>query len=198
MNRKHFVPLYDSEVPIEHRETLAKYRRLAEGHGVKLEAPLCYLVQVADFTLKGDVPKIGPCREDFKYLQDWNFADTLTMEALVFWLPCPLSSNPAKTRIGHLELLVEVREHYNLPSHHLVGFGQASLVAGLVLAHYLATDERMLLSGRYVRTDTLISGDLQLSLGNFSASGLDCVYWDGFDESFDQLQVLALGIESIT
>lgn len=197
MAKKYFDPLPGSEVPSEHRNTFAKYRALAVDHGVEASVPLCYHVRVDGLTLKGDVPRLGPCRERFRYLQSWDFADTLTMNALVFWLPCSLSSGLARTRTEHLDLLAGIRERYGLPIHHLVNFGQAQMVAGLLLAHYLATDERLPMIGHYVRTDTVISGGLQLSLGNFGAGGLDCVYWDGFDESFDRLHFLAIGLEPL-
>src|SRR3990167_1430033 len=70
----YFTPVPDADVPERHQPTLAKYRQLATDHGVPATTPVCYLVR-GGLTLKHHAPKAGPCRENFRYLQDWNFPD---------------------------------------------------------------------------------------------------------------------------
>lgn len=193
----HFTPLTDSQVPLEYQGILEKYRRMSAEQAIASSASLCCRIQVADFTLKNDAPKLGPCREKFWYLQPWQFLDVLTMDALVFWLPQLVLNSVAKTRAEHLSMLADMRERFDLPSHHMAGFGQASLVAGLLLMHYKATSERLPSNGLYVRTDTVFIAKRCLGLGGFHEQGLHCAGWFWDEWKFDGLGVLALGIEPL-
>lgn len=168
-----FTPLADADVPAEHRATLAKYRKLASEHDVPATSPVCYRVK-AEFTLKGHAPKAGPCREGFQYLQHWSFSDEPTAGCLVFWVPRTVAGSMSKTASEQLELLSNLRARLELPAHHMSGFGQASLVAGLILAHFQATGERTPLNCGWVRTDTRDADGRRLRLGVFDGAGLDC------------------------
>lgn len=191
---EYFRPLIDAEVPAEHRETLAKYRRLAEGYGVKADTSLCCRVRNG-FTLKIHAPEIGPCQQDFQYLQVWKFQDEPTSDCLVFWVPRLIDGSVSKTKHEQARLLVGLQQKFDLPKHHLTTFGQASLVAGLILTHHDRTGEKIPFEHLYVRTDTSFISRRQLGLGGFRESRLHCAgwFWDGW--KFDGLGVLALGIE---
>ncbi len=188
-----FTPILDADVPGEYRATLAKYRQLANEHGVPTTAPVCYRVR-AGFTLKSHAPMAGPCRRGFDYLQSGNFPDEPTIDCIVFWVPCILNASTSKTKDQQRTFLADLGRKLGLPVHHLSGFGKVALVAGLILAHLKAACERIPFP-ECVRTDTCYADDYRLGLGYFGAAGLDCV-----DEVFDgtasaRLGVFALGVE---
>lgn len=191
---EYLVPLTNAEVPAEHQETLAKYRKLAAEHGVESCVPLCYHVR-AGFTLKKHAPQAGLCFKNFQYLQDWNFQDKPTADSLVFWVPRLLKGSTSKTVDEQIQLLSELRQRLVFPEHHLSNFGEASLVAGLILAHFKATGERLPLEGQCTRTDTCRAVGNRLVLGSFDENGLHCDSWDWGVGQRGDLGVFALGVE---
>ncbi|MDD2786052.1 MAG: hypothetical protein PHS79_04145 [Patescibacteria group bacterium] len=150
---EYFIPLTDAEavallvesgkyVEEVAKVIVGKYRKLAIEHKVPVTTPICYRVRVG-YTLKTHAPKSGPCRKDFNYLQDWRFEDTPTSDSLVFWVPRILRDSTSKTKSEQLNLLAGLHTELELPAHHMSGFGRAGLVAGLILAHFKATGERV-------------------------------------------------------
>ncbi|MBI2551064.1 hypothetical protein HYV73_01835 [Candidatus Uhrbacteria bacterium] len=188
----YFTPLKDEDVPAERQAELAAYRKLATEHGVPANVPVCYRVRVG-FTVKGRASQFGPCYDKFGYLKDWNFPDEPTVDCLVFWIPRLLKESADKTKDQQLALLAELRQTLGLPEGHMSGFGKASLVVGLVLAHFKETGERAPLDKLSVRTDTCVSGCDRLVVGRFGESGLDVNRWHGGPAS-DGLGVFALGV----
>lgn len=191
---EYFTPLSDIDVPAEHQETLAKYRKLAAEYGVANSVPLCYRV-TGGFTLKDHAPQAGRCFRAFGYLKDWNFADKPTKYSLAFWVPRLVKGSTSKTVDEQRQLLPKLRKRLELPEHHLSGFGEASLVAGLILAQFKATGERVPASRMYARTDTCLADGKRLDLGGFDEGGLCCDIWHQTGENPDNLGVFALGVE---
>ncbi len=196
MGKKYFDPLPSSEIPSEHRSTFAKYRALAIGHGVEAGVPLCYKVR-AGFTLKKHAPRAGPCYEDFQYLRGWDFEDNPTQSALVFWVPRLVSGGTSKPADEQHWWLAHLRQRLELPEHHLSSFGQVSLVAGLILAHFKNTGERVPLGRSYACTATYSTPGGHLNLGSFGGLGLRCGNWCWSGSQGGDVGVFALGIEPL-
>lgn len=192
----YFTPIPDAEVQAKHQPTLAKYRKLASEWGVPTTTAVCYRVR-AGFTLKTHAPKAGPCYEKFSYLQDRNFPDEPTKDCLVFWIPRFAPDSINKSYDEQLQLLGEIRQRLELPKHHLTNLGWASLNAGLILAHYKATNERVPLDTYWIRTDTCHAVGDRLYLGRFDECGLNCVYWYFDEYRNDDLGVFFLGVEKL-
>lgn len=190
----YFLSLADKDVPREHASTLVKYRRLATEWGVSITTPLCYRVS-AGFTLKDHAPKNGPCYKNFSYLQDWNFSDEPTQEGVVFWIPRIVPGSVKKNVSKQMAHLAALRQRVELPAHHLASFGSVALLAGLILAHYKATGERVPFDRYWVRTDTCYAGGSRLGLGSFDEYGLSCDNWDWDGDAGGYLGVFALGVE---
>jgi len=189
-----FRPFKDEEVPVRLADLLAKWRKMAEE--LEYSGPVAWLVPKG-FTIKKHAPKLGPCRKDFQYLQDWDFPDDPTERVLVFWIPRVIPESNAKTATKQLALLKGWRERFSLPEHHLAGFGKVGLLAGLILCHFKHSQEKVPLNGQWVRTDTLSVGGVRLGLGAFFGS-LGCDYWGWNDESrHESLWVFALGVETL-
>jgi len=194
-NTDFFTPLLDHEVPVEHKDTCAKYRTLATEHDVLPTTPICYRVR-AGFTLKHHAPKFGPCHQNFDYLQDWNFPDDPTTDSLVFWVPRLLKNSTSKTKDQQMKLLSQLRTKLELPAHHLTGFGNTALVAGLILAHHKATSECIPLNQYYVRTETCFAGGGRLAL-HWRGVVLYCDGWVFGDHANGGVGVFALGVEAL-
>lgn len=198
----YFTLLSDDEVTefrtpkygrVEAETILKNERRLAQDHGCD---PVFYRVK-AGFTLRHHAPKLGPCYQNFEYLQKWKFEDRPTEDALVFWTPRVLNQSTSKNVYKQRVLLTETRKLYELPEHHLTSFGSPSLLACLILAHFKATGERVPLDKLWVRTDIFRPAGGRLDLGGFDSSyGLDCYDWGG-KRQFDHLGVFALGMEKL-
>ena len=191
---EYFVPIPDALVPEPYWQTLAKYRQLATEHGVPATTAVCYRVR-AGFIFKSHASMAGPCYENFQYLQGWSFSDEPTDDCLVFWVPRIINGSTGKTKDEQVQFLADLRAKLDLPVHHMSGFGKVGLVAGLVLAHFKATQERIPLDGLWVRTDTCHAGGARLGLGGFGDAGLGCSCWSGDDDASDNLGVFALGVE---
>ena len=188
-----FFPLSDNEVP----------PRLQDGRQIghrSMAAELGYTGPVAwhvkeGFTLKLHAPKVGPCRENFQYLQDWNFPDPPSQNSLVWWIPRWIPEINEKNVKDQLDILASFRQRFSLPAHHLSGFGPASTLAGLILRHFKRTGERVPLGGNWVRTDTLDVDGLRLYLGGFGGF-LRCGNWDWHDEyRYGNLGAFPLGVD---
>lgn len=188
-----FTPLSDANVPEQYQTTLAKYRKLATKHDVLTTTPVCYRVS-AGFTLKTYAPKLGPCYEDFQYLQNWNFPDEATSDCLVFWVPRIVKGSTSKTASKQKKLLTRLRTKLELSAHHMNNFGKVGLVAGLILAHFKATGERIPLDQYWVRTDTCDADGIRLLLGRFGDAGLDCLWLFGGRADVG-VGVFAFGVE---
>jgi len=189
-----FTPLANEDVPSQYQVTLAKYRALATDWGVPTTTSLCYRVR-AGFTLKRDAPKLGPCYNDFQYLQDWNFPDEPTQDCYVFWIPFIVPGGMGKNVAEQLQLLAELRSQHGLPSHHLTSFGSGALVAGLTLAHYKATGKRAPEDCRWVRTDTCNAGSSRRLGLSWFGGALYCDYWYWVGERDVSVGGFALGVE---
>lgn len=191
--RTYFIPLKDKDVPKKHQPTLAKYRAQARRQKVPKSVPLCYKVR-AGFTLKQHAPQVGPCYEGFQYLQNWGFPDEPTKECLVFWIPRIVPGSVKKNVSEQMAHLAELRAQTKLPSHHLASFGSSALLAGLILAHFKVTGERVPLDDYWVRTDTCSADGSRLSLHWFEGS-LRCGAWHWGGERRARLAAFALGVE---
>ncbi|HBR80122.1 MAG: hypothetical protein UX09_C0052G0002 [Candidatus Uhrbacteria bacterium GW2011_GWE2_45_35] len=186
----HFIPIPDAAVPERYKATCAIYRQLATEQGIPVSHPVCYRVR-AGFTFKIHAPKAGPCHDSLRYLQDWNFPDEATKDCFVFWVPGVLRGSTSKDVVQQRQLLSDTRTRLALPAHHLIGFGNVALVAGLMLAHFKATDERIPL---VVRIDTCDADGDRLRL--FWGGGeLYCARWFGGGKAYGNFGVLALGVE---
>lgn len=174
-----FSPISDKDLPEELREVAVKWHRLASELGY---AGLIAWKVRAGFTLKQHAPKAGPCEQNFAYLQDWRLQnDEPTKDGIVFWIPRILPNSTVKTVDEQKSLLADLRVRYDLPASHLTSFGSAALLAGLIIAHFKITGERVPLDRYWVRTDTLSADGHRLGLGNFDESGLCCdrCHWGG-------------------
>src|SRR3989338_2612496 len=150
---EYFIPVSDEDVPEQYKSTLVAYRKLAAEHGVAANTAVCYRVQ-AGFTLKSHAPKAAPCHDSYRYLQDWNFQDKATSNSFVFWVPRIMNDSTNKTTSQQITFLADLRTQLELPDYHMSGFGQVGLVAGLILAYFKATGERIPLNNCWARTDT--------------------------------------------
>lgn len=184
---QYFTSIKDSQVPAKYSADLKHFRDYATKIGVDEKIPVCYKVK-AGFTLKRHAPKSGNCYENFKYLQDWDFEDKPTEESCVFWIPKILPNSFSKTADEQRQLLK------NNGFDEL--FGEASLLAGLILHHFEKTKERI--PEMYVRTDSrLRDSGRRLFLGSFDRGGLGCDYW-GWAGAYSYLGCFTLGVKSCT
>lgn len=150
----------------------------------------------AGFTLKQSAPQeAGLCYKNFQYLQDWSFVDEPTEDAVAFWIPRLVVGSTSKNVAEQKAILLDLRRKFNLPETHLVSFGRAAILVGLIIAHYKATEERVPLSCCWARTDIYGPGGLRLYLGNFDEYGLDCGHWAWDEDRSENLGVFALGVE---
>lgn len=190
---KCFTPIPDRKLPRRFGGPLPAWRNLASELGY--EGQVAWLVR-RGFTLKQHAPKAGPCYENFAYLQGWKLRnDEPTENSVVFWIPRLLPNSTAKTVNEQMKLLADLRTRYGLPASHLVSFGSAALLAGLVFAHFKIIGERAPLDHYWVRTDTLYAGDRRMDLGDFDKHGLHCDHYFRDDHGDRSLGCFALGME---
>ena len=193
--QKMFTFLSDAQVPTAYRSTLSKYRVEARLQGVADTTPLCYRV-AKGFTLRGHAPKAGHCREDFRYLQNWDFVDEPTQDCLAFWIPRLVPGSTGKTVNEQKIHLAEFRQCLELPPHYCSNFGTASLLSGLILAHYKATGEQVPLNGLWTRTDSCDADGFRLGLG-WDPGGLGGDGWRCDDGRYGHIGCFALGVETL-
>jgi len=188
-----FIPIQDMDVPRKHQPTIVKLRAEARRQAISDSTPLCYRV-INGYTLKHHAPKAGPCRENFQYLQNWDFTDEPTVDCLVFWIPRLLPESTGKNVDEQRAHLAEFRNRLELPSHHCSSFGNVALLSGLTLAHYKATGERVPLNGLWTRTDICSVDGNRLEL-YWDSGSLYCDYWDWDGGRCDFIGIFALGVE---
>ncbi len=189
------TPLQDSEVPKQFRGWIAPYRTLLAEHECSASWPVAYSVP-PDFTTKRHAPRVGPCVEKWKYLQDWPLTnDEPTKSGIAFWIPRPLNGSTSKTASNQLVQLAETRTRLVLPAHHLSNFGSTALLSGLVLGHFRRTGERVPLNGLVARSDTLRADGDRLNL-NWRGVELLCDYWND-DVAYGGLGCFPLGFEAL-
>lgn len=154
---------------------VAAWRQLAIEHDYN--GPILWDVR-AGFTLKQHAPSYGPCHKNFSYLQGWRFEDVPTAEGLKFWIPRFLKDSRGKNKNNQLKLLAQVRDRFTLPDYQLTSFGEASLLAALILSHFKVSGERVPLGELWTRTDSLRTDGDRLILGGFDEAGFACAHWD--------------------
>ena len=194
----YLTPLKDVDVPAEHQSTLNKYRSLATSWGVAPDVAVCYRVR-AGFTLKHHVPTSGSSREDFSHLQEWNCLDEPTKDSFVFWIPRIVPDSNAQPKDALMRLLGEIRTLNKLPTHHLRNFGNVDLLAGLIIVHYKATNERVPPERLWAYTDTCAPAFGRLYLSFSVKVGLVCGYYQGLVDyqPNDEVTAFALGVETL-
>ena len=181
----------------EAERIVREWRQIATSLGYT--GPVAVMVR-SGFALKTHAPKLGPCYEQWAYLQDWTLKnDAPTADSLAFFVPRLVANSTSKNKDEQIQLLSELRKLHELPEHHLASFGDASMLAGLILLHFKRTGERTPLNGDYVRTDTVRTDGWRLLLGRFGDYGLDCHRWccSGGGRSDVRLGCFALGVESL-
>lgn len=148
----------------------------------------------AGYTLKSHAAKLGPCRQDFQYLQGWDFEDVHTTDSVLFCPPRLVPDSTNRDVDKQTAMLVKLREKYGLPANFFSSFGEPSTLSGIILANYNQTGERVPLSGFWARTNArLRDGGYRLDLGGFDRGGLHCAYW-GWDDANGCIGCFALGV----
>lgn len=177
----------------EAKRHILGYRRGAQEHEVADTEP-CHVQVVSGATLKETIPTVGPCVDDFRYLQDWRFPDPPTTDSMFSLVPKLLRDSIRKNMDEQRELLAQVRQRLELPDNgnHLTGFGAVTHLAGAVLTYKVVG--RDIFAGKIVHTETCDSGGYRLGL-YWNGGRLGCGYWY-FDEGrYDDVGVLACGVE---
>lgn len=199
---KVFIDPLDDMILNDHMGMLAaKYRRLAvEGLGYNFpDRPIAWRLY-AGFEFKVHAPQVGPCygkKSPLDYLRSWKFDDTPTKDCILFGAPCIVPWSTGKTSQEQLALLAELRRRFDLPDHHLSGFGSVQENAMLILRHFSLTGEQTPLERFWIRTNTCRAGDYRICLGYFDSSGLSCDCWYFDWEQFSDVGVFALGVEAL-
>jgi len=130
------------------------------------------------FTLKVHAPLVGPCYEDLKYLQAWDFPDTPTTDSLVFWVPLLAEESKSKSPAEMVALRAEQQRSYNLPVNHCSSFGSIALLTALVSAHFKRTGERVPLNWDNAASDTIRADGFRL-MAQFNPGGpIYCGAWE--------------------
>lgn len=190
------VALSDNEVQDQFPQfvdRLAPWRKLAVL--MDYRGPVTWKVRQG-FTLKTHAPLVGPCNDDLKYLQEWSFTDTPTLDSLVFWVPRLAEESTSKDATQMEAHRTEQRKAYGLPAHHCDRFGSIALLFALILAHFKRTGERVPLNSFYAASDTLFAGGRRLFAGYFRSFGLYCGYWcDSIGDG--RLGFFLLGVEKL-
>lgn len=164
----------------------ARRRKVADT--VKLHAEV-----LAGCLFKRDMPKMGSCWEDFRYLQGWDFADPPTEHALVSWIPVPLPDSTRQNVTEQTATVAAWKAEADLPEWYELSFGSVNHVSGLALAHRKATGSDPF-NGLVVRTDTCSADGDRLNL-YWGGGRLDCGHWDWGDGGrLSVLAVFALGV----
>ena len=143
-------------------------------------------------TVKRDIPQMGPCWEDFKYLQGWNFPDQPTEHALVSWISAPLPESTEKNMSEQAAVIASFKTEVGLPAWYDVSFGSVNHIGGMSLAHFNATGMDPF-NSLVVRTDTCYADGGRLGL-RWRRGRLCCVdwYWGGGRRSV--LAVFVVGV----
>lgn len=201
---KYFILLSDDEAHEWLRKFVGKseqeakrhilgYRRGTQEHEVP-DSEQCHLLVAPEVTMKGTIPTVGPCVEDFRYLQGWNFPDPPTQESLFSLVPTLLKDSTGKSVEEQRELLAQTRRRLELPDNgnHLSGFGSATHLSGAALTYKAAGSD--IFAGKIVRTAICVSVGVRLNL-HWCGARLDCDYWFWGGGRFAYVGVLACGVE---
>lgn len=173
---------------------MQEWRKLATEHNYI--GPILWQIPVGS-TLKYTTPKLGPCWDDLKYLQNWLLqGDECTKKSLVFWIPRLVKNSTNKTIKQMEEHQANLRREYNLPRHHCRKFGSAALIAGLILAHLKRTRERVPLNCYYAASDTSHVEGGDIYVGAHTREGLLCSRWWN-DPNYGGMGYFPLGVEEL-
>lgn len=175
----------------EARQIVDGWRQQARAYGIA-DTVLLHALVHPGCTFKHHIPKLGPCRKDFQYLQDWNFPDDPTEHALVSWVPTPLRDSTSKNVTGQTELVSAFKTEVQLPAWYQVTFGSVTHVAGLILAHSKAANQDPF-NGLIVRTDSCRADGFRLYLRR-SGGLLSCGDWHWDDGRNPGIAVFAVGV----
>lgn len=175
----------------EARQIVNGFRKKARKQGVDDDIKIHVEVQPG-CAFKQNVPRMGPCWEDFQYLQEWDFPDPPTEHCLVSWIPVPLEGSTNKNVNEQLELIDSFKNEAKLPSWYKVSFGSLNHVAGLTLAHFAAMGEDPF-ADLIVRTDSCNVVGHRLWLG-WHEGRLYCDYWNWDDDRISGFAVFAAGV----
>lgn len=194
--------MVDEAVPERLMELVIRWRVLADF--LDYAGPIAWRVR-AGFTLKKVAPLVGPCFQKFSNIQDWNFTDESTGDLIVFWIPRLLRGSELQSTAEHQSMLAKYRQEYCLPPHHLSNFGQANLMAALILAHQRTTHEEVPMGLNWIRTDSIIRASSPV-LGedksrrlylSWKEHSLSCDAWDWAERRSAKIGVFALGVEEM-
>ena len=141
---------------------------------------------------KRDIPQMGPTWENFKYLQDWKFADPETEHSLLTWIPVPLDNSTNKNVAEQTDMIRSFGATSALPEWCALSFGSVNHVSGLALAHFKATGKDPF-NGLVVRTDTCYSDGCRLEL-LWDEGRLRCGYWHWDADRDSDLAVFVVGV----
>lgn len=186
-----WIVKYAKKAKTEARQIVNGLRQQARTRGIADSVKLHAEVQ-AGCLFKRDIPRMGPCWEDFKYLQNWNFQDPATEHALVSWIPVPLAGSAGKYVPEQTTLVAAFRTKAGLPAWYDLSFGSVNHVGGLSLAHFNATKSDPF-ANLVVRTDTCCAGSYLLGL-NWGRGRLSCAYWGWVGYSYSRLAVFVVGV----
>lgn len=199
----YFIPLTDEEALIwlakQARVWKSKAQQLVNGcrNGANelgfVNSVPCHYAVALGATLKGTIPTLGPCVEEFKYLQDWQFADVPTEHCLVSGVPVALRETTSQTLATQFQTLAAVENRWGVPK----GFFSKELlstvyVAGVALTHFNLT-KRDMFGDLRIRTGSCYSGGYRLYLSWYQGR-LHCGSWHWGDRSYSDLAVAALGV----
>lgn len=183
---------YAKKVEAEARQSVNGIRQKARAAGMADTVKIHAEVQPGCL-FKRDMPQMGPCWEEFKYLQGWDFPDPPTEHVLVSLIPAPLAGSTSKDISEQAAMIATFKAEALLPDWYDVSFGSVNHVGGMALAHFNATG-RDPFNGLIVRTDTCLAGGRRLRLHWFGGR-LCCGYWDWDDgERGSDVGVFALGV----
>ena len=175
----------------EARQIVEGFRKKARAHGIADTVKIHAEVQPGG-TFTRDLPLVGPCWEDFKYLQGWDFPDPPTEHCLVSWVPAPMADSTVKTVVEQKALIATFKKEAELPAWYQLSFGSVGHVGGLALAHRNATSTDPF-NGLVVRTDTCRADGDRLVL-HWREGRLDCVCWGGDGGRNSNLAAFAVGV----
>ena len=200
---RYFGPLTDEEALAwlmedagqaepEAQRLIAGCRKGASEQGLASTVSCHYAVE-AGATLKGTIPTLGPCVEDFQYLQGWTFPDNPTEACLVSGVPSALRETTNQNLEIQLRTLAAIEGRWGIPS----GFFSHELVptvytAGVALAHHKVTRHNMF-NDLWVRTGSCHADGSRLSL-HWGGGQLYCGYWRWGEDGYPNIAVVALGV----
>lgn len=175
----------------EARQLVKVVRSMASQDGVP-DNTLIFADVLPGCLFKRDIPKMGPCHEDFQYLQDWKFVDPPTECCLVFWSPCPIPGSTEKNYEEQVAIVKARGVAAGLPDWCDFTPGSVGHIAGISLAHFKAMGEDSF-SGLVVRTSTCNADGRRLDL-SWDGGGLDCDDWVWGGRPRSVIAVFGLGV----